>query len=118
MDMSPTLRISSPSGPPPGFAFDQNPPDPLTLEPMQLQGSTLIDRHILFKWEHDGWCMGVIRSQNTNPRTRVAGKAANFLVYYAMDKTTGTHALTPTTYNNLLDARAPTNTWVLLSPLP
>jgi hypothetical protein len=54
--------------------------------------------------------MGVIRSQNTNPRTRVAGKIANFLVYYAMDKTTGTHALTPATYNNLLDARAPTNT--------
>jgi hypothetical protein len=85
---------------------------------MQLQGSTLIDRHILFKWEYDGWCMGVIRSENTNPRTRVAGKIANFLVYYAMDKTTGTHALTPTTYNNLLDARAPTNTWVLLRPLP
>ena len=67
--------------PPPGFAFDQNPPDPLTLEPMQPQGSTLIDRYILFKWEHN-------------------------------------HALTPTTYNHLLDARAPTNTWVLLSPLP
>ena len=31
-----------------------------------------------------------------------------------MDKTTGTHALTLTTYNNLLDARAPTNNWVLL----
>ena len=76
----------------PGFAFDQNPPDPLTLEPMQPQGSTLIDRCILFKWEYDGWCMGVIKSQNTNPRTRVAGKVANFPVYYTMDKTTGTHA--------------------------
>ena len=42
----------------------------------------------------------------------------NFLVYYAMDKTTGTHALTPTTYNNLLDARAPTNNWVLLHRPP
>jgi hypothetical protein len=93
--------------PPPGFAFDQNPPDPLTLEPMQPQGSTLIDRCILFKWEYDRWCMGVIKSQNTNPRTRVAGKVANFLVYYTMDKTTGIHALTPTTYNNLFDARAP-----------
>ena len=65
--------------------------------------------------------MGVIKSQNTNPRTRVAGKVANFLVYYTTDNTTGIHALTPTTYNNLLDARAgraPTNTWVLLRPLP
>ena len=62
--------------------------------------------------------MGVIRSQNTNPRTRVANKVANFLVYYTMDKTTGTHALTPITYNHLLDAPAPTNNWVLLRPLP
>ena len=46
--------------------------------------------------------MGVIRSQNTNPRTRVANKVANFLVYYTMDKTTGIHALTPTTYNTFL----------------
>ena len=61
--------------------------------------------------------MGVIRSQNTNPRTRVAGKVANFFVYHTMDKPTGTHALTPTTYNNLLDARAPTNSWALLRPL-
>jgi hypothetical protein len=72
--------------PPPGFTFDQNPPDtlshptPVPSNLMHPQGSTLIDRYILFKWEHDGWCMGVIRSQNTNPRTRVAGKVANFLV--------------------------------------
>ena len=64
--------------PPPGFAFDHNPPDPLALEPLKPQGSTLIDRYILFNWEHDGWCMGVIKSQNTNPRTRLAGKVANF----------------------------------------
>ena len=104
--------------PPPGFAFDQNPPDPSTLEPMHPQGSTLLDRSILFKWEHDGWCMGVIRSQNKNPRTRVAGQVANFFVLYPMDNSTGTHALTLTTYNNLLDARAPTNNWVLLRRPP
>ena len=101
----------------PGFTFDQNPPNPSAFEPMHPQGSTLIDRYILFKWEHDGWCMGVIRSQNTNPRTRVARKVANFFVYYTMDKATGTHALTPTTYNKLFNTRAPTNSLALLRPL-
>ena len=110
--------VFTPLLPPPGFAFDQNPPDPSTLEPMHPQGSTLLDRSILFKWEHDGWCMGVIRSQNKNPRTRVAGQVANFFVLYPMDNSTGTHALTLTTYNNLLDARAPTNNWVLLRRPP
>jgi hypothetical protein len=43
-------------------------------------------------------------AQNTNPRTRVAVKVANFLVYYTTDNTTGIHALTPTTYNNIFDA--------------
>jgi hypothetical protein len=81
---------------------------------MHPQRSTLLGRYILFKWEHDGWCMGVIRSQNKNPRTLVAGQVANLFVSYTMDNTTGTHALTPTTYNNLLDARAPTDNWVLL----
>ena len=85
---------------------------------MHPQGSTLLDRSILFKWEHDGWCMGVIRSQNKNPRTRVAGQVANFFVLYPMDNSTGTHALTLTTYNHLLDARAPTNNWVLLHRPP
>ena len=103
---------------PPGFAFDLHPPDPSTLEPLNPQGSTLLGRHILFKWEHDGWCMGVIKSQNKNSRTRVAGQVANFFVLYPMDNSTGTHALTPTTYNNLLDARAPTNNWVLLHRPP
>ena len=84
-------QVFTPLLPPPGFAFDQNPPNPSTLEPMHPQGSILLDRYILFKWEHDGWCRGVIKSQNTNPRTRVAGKVANFHVYYTMDKTTGTH---------------------------
>ena len=103
--------------PPPGFALDQNPPDPSTLEPMHPQGPTLVGRSILFKWEHDGWCIGVISSQNKNSRTRVAGQVANFFVLYP-DTSTGTHALTPTTYNHLLDARAPTNNWVLLHRLP
>jgi hypothetical protein len=61
--------------------------------------------------------MGVIRSQNTNPRTCIAGQVANFLVHYTMDNTTGTHALIPTTYNHFFDAWAPTNSWVLLRPL-
>ena len=52
--------------------------------------------------------MGVIKSQNTNPRTRVAGKVANFLVFYTTDNTTGIHALTPITYNNIFYARTPT----------
>ena len=56
----------------------------------------------------------MIKSQNKNPRTRVAGQVANFFVLYPMDNSTGTHALTLTTYNNLLDARAPTNNWALL----
>ena len=88
--------VFNPLLPPPGFAFDQNPPDPSTLEPKNPQGSTLLGRHILFKWEHDGWCMGVIKSQNKNSRTRVAGQVANFFVLYPMDNSTGTHAL-PTT---------------------
>ena len=110
--------VFTPLLPPPGFAFDPHPPDPSTLEPLNPQGSTLLGRHILFKWEHDGWCLGRITSQNKNSRTRVAGQVANFFVLYPMDNSTGTHALTPTTYNNLLDARAPTNNWVLLHRLP
>ena len=62
--------------------------------------------------------VGMINSQNKNSRTRVAGQVANLFVLYPMDNSTGTHALTPTTYNNLLDARAPTNNWVLLHRPP
>ena len=61
---------------------------------------------------------GVIRSQNTNLRTRIDGQVANFLVNYTMDNTTGTYALTPTTYNHLLDAWAPINSWPGPPPPP
>jgi hypothetical protein len=88
--------VFTPLTPPPGLALDPDPPDPSLLEPMNPHGAALVGRHIPFRRENFGWCLGIIRSRNQSPRTKVAGNIANFHIYYAADKTTGTYPLSST----------------------
>ena len=69
------LRTSSedegnPLEPPTGFSFAQSAPTRDQLEPLNMEGKSLVGFQIMYKWPREGWCQGEIVQWNDNPKCK------------------------------------------------
>ena len=66
-------------------------------------------RKIMYKWDGTGpsWCVGEIRSRNTDSRRKVNKQAVNFRVFYEVDEEEAQHALSLNNYHQEGNGDAP-----------
>ena len=64
------------------------------------------------RWEGDGWCLGVIRSANSDKRYRVGGDYVNFWIRYDGEDKDVPHVLLSSQYATTSDADF--QSWCLL----
>ena len=81
---------------------------------------TLVNRFILYRWAGAGWCVGqIIRRHSQKLKRHKTPKGyANFVVYYACDRTEAQHCLCFDSYNDDEVEHSPISTWVLLDQVP
>jgi hypothetical protein len=110
----------APKEPPPGFKFDLAVPSPEELsfskERVHAVADTLLGRHLLYRWPDVGWCVGLIKSRNTDARVmrKIGGvnEKVNFFIHYQIDDTTCKTVLRAEEFNG----EGP-GAWVLLAAM-
>ena len=61
---------------PTGFSFAQSAPTRNQLEPLNMEGKSLVGSQIMYKWPREGWCQGEIVQWNDNPKCKNKTKTA------------------------------------------
>ena len=89
------------------LSFAASPPP--ALEPKNPAQEMLVGEFVLYNWPSVGWCVGIVREDNTGRRFKMDGEVINFRIHYEIDDDTSSHVLSLATYGG-----DTVHSWVLL----